>query len=285
MRPADPTPDPLKTTHSHRGISPRGTTYLIGGEPDPERACACLVLIHGVGLNKEVWLAQVEVFSREYQVISYDLLGHGDSPLPSSKPCLEEYTAQLAELLDHLNISKAHIIGHSMGALISVAFALEYTTAVCSVIAMNIVYKRDATQRNAVQDRARAVLQSGQISGIELALQRWFENESGDASQQKIARIRQWMEQVDPAGYGRSYQLFASTDRAFTGRLSALRNPILYLTGSLDSNSTPLMSQKMAAETPNGQVVVIENEAHMMAYIHPEMVNQIIGQFLDEVSA
>jgi pimeloyl-ACP methyl ester carboxylesterase len=285
LRPADPTPDPLKTTHSHRGISPRGTAYLIGGEPDPERACACLVLIHGVGLNKDVWLAQVEAFSREYQVISYDILGHGDSPLPSSNPCLEEYTAQLAELLEHLNISKAHIVGHSMGALISVAFALEYAAVTCSVIAMNIVYERDVTQRKAVQDRARAVLQSGRVSGIELALQRWFENESSEASQQKIARIRRWMEQVDPAGYGRSYQLFASSDRAFTGRLSTLRTPILYLTGSLDSNSTPVMSQKMAAETSNGQVAVIENEAHMMAYIHPEKVNHFIGRFLDEVSA
>ncbi len=282
MRPADP--NALKTVQSRSGFSPQGTAYSISGEPDPACACSSLVLIHGVGLIKDVWQAQIEAFSSDYQVISYDMLGHGDSPLPTSRPRLEEYTAQLAELLEHLNVSKAHIIGHSMGALVSVAFALEYALATCSVIAMNIVFERDTGQRKAVQDRARTVLQSGQTSGREQALQRWFENESGDETRQKIARIRQWMEQVDATGYGRSYQLFATADSAFTGRLNSLTIPVLYLTGGLDANSTPVMSQKMAAETPLGRALVIDKQAHMMAYIHPEKVNQLIGQFLDEVS-
>lgn len=285
MRPANPTHNPIKTSHGRSGFSPQGTAYSINGAPKSGCACTSLVLIHGVGLNKDVWQAQIKAFAGDYQVISYDMLGHGGSPLPSSQPSLEEYTAQLAELLDHLNISRAHILGHSMGALVSVAFALEYAPATCSVIAMNIVFERDSAQRSAVQDRARATFQSGKITGIETALQRWFENESGEECRQKSARVRQWMQQVDPVGYGRSYQLFATSDRAFTGRLDTLSNPVLYLTGSLDANSTPAMSQKMAAETPQGQAMVIKNQAHMMAYIHPEEVNHLIGQFLDEVSA
>ncbi len=285
MRSADPTPDPLKTPRSRCGISPQGTAYSISGKPESgSDLCSTLVLIHGVGLNKDVWQAQIEAFSSDYQLICYDMLGHGNSPLPALQPRLEEYTAQLAELLDHLKIPKAHIIGHSMGAIISVAFALEYASATYSVIAMNIVYERDAAQSRAVQDRASAVLQSGQIYGIELALQRWFENETGVESRQKIIQIRQWMEQVDPVGYGRSYQLFAMSDRALTGKLNKLSRPVLYLTGSLDANSTSEMSQKMAAETPHGQALVIENEAHMMAYIHPDKVNRFIGQFLEKVS-
>ncbi len=263
--------------------TPQGTAYLIGGTqsaaPDARPA---LVFIHGVGLNKAVWRAQLDAFGDQHRVISYDMLGHGDSRLPAARPTLHDYASQLDELLSHLNIEQAHIIGHSMGALISIEFALSYAHRTCSVVAMNIVYQRNPAQRKAVRDRAAEVLRSGQILGIEQALQRWFENETGVDSGQKINRIRQWMQQADATGYGRSYQLFASSDVAFTGRLNQLAKPVLYLTGSKDRNSTPAMSQKMAMGRPQGQALVLENEAHMMAYIHPDAINAVIRQFLDE---
>jgi pimeloyl-ACP methyl ester carboxylesterase len=201
----------LPAADSSTGITPQGTTYSISGNKKiNRRGCSTLVLIHGVGLNKAVWHPQIKAFSDDFKVIAYDLLGHGDSPLPPSRPTLRDYAAQRAELLDHLSLRQAHIAGHSMGALISIAFALAYAHRACSVIAMNIVYQRNAVQREAVLKRAEAVLQSNQIDGIELALQRWFDKETGTEALQKIARVRQWMKQADPAGYGRSYQFFAA---------------------------------------------------------------------------
>ncbi len=285
LRRKDPHPKPLENAESHSGISPLGTTYSMSGKPESIHGrCLTLVFIHGVGLNKAVWQAQHDAFSADYQVISYDMLGHGGSPQPPLHASLENYAAQLAELLTHLNITRAHIIGHSMGALVSVAFALDYPQLSCSLVAMNIVYQRNLVQREAVLDRAAAVLQSGQVSGIELALKRWFENESGTETREKMDRIRGWMDQANPTGYGRSYQLFASSDRAFTGRLRQLAVPVLYLTGSKDANSTPAMSQQMAMDTPSGQATVLEDQAHMMAYIHPDKVNPVIKQFLNEAS-
>lgn len=282
MRQTNPLPGADRST----GITPQGTTYSISGNKKAaHRACSTLVFIHGVGLNKAVWQSQIEAFSSGFNVIAYDLLGHGDSPLPSLRPTLRDYAAQLVELMDHLGLRQAHIVGHSMGALISIAFALAYAHRAYSVIAMNIVYKRNAVQREAVLKRAEAVLQSNQIDGIELALQRWFEKETGTEALQKIARVRRWMKQANPTGYGRSYQLFALSDRAFAGRLDQLSLPVLYLTGEKDANSTPGMSLKMAAGTPLGQAVVLENEAHMMAYIHPEKINPLVRHFLEDSSS
>ena len=85
---------------------------------------------------------------------------------------------------------------------------------------MNIVYKRTQTQRDAVIARAEKVLAHGQIVGVEGALARWFAGKSDPASLEKIAAVGQWLSQVDPIGYGRTYRLFANSDDAFVGAIA-----------------------------------------------------------------
>ena len=239
-----------------------------------------LVFIHGVGLNRNVWQPQVDYFANRYQVLTYDILGHGDSHRPDEGVTLNAYAEQLAHLLDHLQMGQVSVIGHSMGALISVAFALTYPEKVHKLVPMNIVYQRSTPQRDAVVARAERVLAAEELTGIETTLKRWFADKTDEASRVKIAQIAQWMAQVDPVGYGRTYKLFATSDDAFRGQLHQLSMPVLYLTGENDPNSTPAMSHQMAAETPQGQAMVVSGEAHMMAYICPEKVNPLIEKFL-----
>ena len=63
-----------------------------------------LIFIHGVGMMGDVWAPQVEYFSNDYQVITYDFLGHGESPLPPEEPVLDDYVEQLNNLLKHLSL-------------------------------------------------------------------------------------------------------------------------------------------------------------------------------------
>ena len=58
--------------------TPAGTSYLATGQGQP------VVLIHGVGLNKEMWGGQVVGLATNYRVITYDMLGHGASPRPAA---------------------------------------------------------------------------------------------------------------------------------------------------------------------------------------------------------
>lgn len=239
-----------------------------------------LVFIHGVGLNKKVWQPQVDQFVDRYQILVYDMLGHGNSHRPNATVTLDDYVAQLADLLDALKLQPVTLIGHSMGALVAVAFALTHPEKVERLVPMNIVYQRNLAKREAVVARAEKVLLDGAITGIDGTLARWFSDKTDPISLAKVKQIGEWMGQVDPVGYGRTYKLFATSDDAFTGRLGELSMPVLYLTGENDPNSTPAMSQQMAAETPNGRVSVVIGEAHMMAYINPDKVNRHLEDFL-----
>ena len=254
-----------------------GTAFKsYGDQPSP------LIFIHGVGMRGDVWSPQVEYFSNDYQVITYDFLGHGESHLPPEEPVLDDYVEQLNNLLKHLNLSLISLVGHSMGALISVAFALKYPDKVKALVPINIAFNRSEEAQKGVLNRANQILQTNKILNIEQTFERWFKNKTSADDLKKIDKIRNWLANTSPQGYGRTYRLFALSDKVFLNKLSRLRPPVLYLTGDEDPNSTPAMSQQMAEETPNGSSNSLTGEAHMMSYIAANKVNPIIEQFFME---
>ena len=238
-----------------------------------------LIFIHGVGMRGDVWSPQVEYFSNDYQVITYDFLGHGESPLPPEEPILDDYVEQLNNLLKHLDLSLISLVGHSMGALISVAFAIRYPDKVKALVPINIAFNRSKEAQKGVLNRANKILQTNKILNIEQTLERWFKNKTSVDDLKRIDKVRNWLANTSPQGYGRAYRLFALSDKVFLNKLSRLSPPVLYLTGEEDPNSTPAMSQQMAEKTPNGSSNSLIGEAHMMSYIAADKVNPIIEQF------
>src|SRR5947209_17799867 len=91
--------------------------YAVSGQGEP------LVLVHGWALNMSVWNDQVRAFAPRYRVVTYDLRGFGHS---TGVPDVTSDPADLAALLDRLGIQSAHIVGHSRGGTIALAFALAF---------------------------------------------------------------------------------------------------------------------------------------------------------------
>ncbi|MDG1345460.1 MAG: alpha/beta hydrolase [Candidatus Thioglobus sp.] len=251
------------------------TAYRVFGESGPY-----LIFVHGVGMSGEIWTPQVKHFFSNYRVITYDFLGHGQSPIPKKPPSIENYVEQLNSLVETINISNFSLVGHSMGALISVAFGLKYPEKITALISLNMVYKRSINAQSDVIERANLILKQGEINNIDQTLDRWFKNKTEYHQIQQIKKVHQLLTDVNPQGYGYAYKLFAESDRHFENKLSELSVPVLYLTGSDDPNSTPDMSSEMAHESPQGSFISIANEAHMMAYIAPEKINPVIEKFI-----
>lgn len=265
-----------------RGVS-AGTSYSVYS-PQAGEGAETVVLIHGVGMNQSVWSPQVAALSTRYRVIAYDMLGHGGSALPTPTPTLAEYAAQLEALLDALRIERAHVIGHSMGALVALEFALRHPRRTLSVAALNAVYDRTSGQREAVMSRAAMLGDVPLDAGIEATLARWFGDPVPVHLTKAAHAVRELLLSVDPVGYARTYQLFACSDDAHIGRLPQLAVPALFMTGECDANSSPAMSQAMAAAAPLGSAEIIANERHMMNVTNPSHVNERLLEFLFEAS-
>ena len=265
-----------------------GTSYSVYA-PQSADSRETVVLIHGVGMNQSVWAPQIEALSTAYRVLVYDMLGHGASALPTAAPTLDEYAAQLEALLDEMQIERAHVVGHSMGALVALEFALTHPQRTRSVAALNAVYDRTPAQREAVMSRAATLGEpaAGQPAeaGVDATLSRWFGDPIPVHLTQAAQAVRDLLLSVDPVGYARTYRLFASSDDAHVGRLAGLTVPALFLTGECDPNSSPSMSRAMAQAAPFGRAEIIANERHMMNVTDPARVNERLLAFLAEASA
>jgi pimeloyl-ACP methyl ester carboxylesterase len=256
-----------------------GTGYCRAG------AGPAMVLIHGVGMHAGFWAPQIAAFAPHWDVIAYDTLGHGGSALPPETPSLADYDAQLLALLDGLGVQSATLVGHSMGALIALEFALNHPGRVKAVVPMNAVYCRTAAQRAAVQARA-AALQGGaqDVAWRQAAIDRWFGVPVPPDLLETAIWVGATLASVNPAGYARAYGLFAGADAAHVNRLQSLAMPVLFLTGAEDENSSPEMSRRMADAALQGQALALPGQRHMMSLAAPELVNEALTRFFAETA-
>jgi len=257
------------------GITSNGTAWRRYGSGQT------LVLLHGVGMSKLVWKPEIEELSAHFDVVTYDMWGHGESILPEGELALSNYTSQLVELLDELGIESANVAGHSMGGLIALDFAIKFPARCKSVVALNAVFRRTTEQRTAVEKRASDLAAGHVQMNITETLERWF-GETGTHEHTVAEEIsRNLLENVNPAGYSAAYQVFANSDEVHAESLAGLKVPALFFTGEFDPNSTPAMSEAMAHLAPKGQWAVLSNARHMMTLTDGQYVSDAIRDFIN----
>lgn len=265
-------PDAFDLTPAVSGVF-EGTKYSIYGAGEP------VVLIHGVGMEQAVWAPQVLGLSSQYQVITYDMLGHGGSRIPPDDVTLADYAAQLAQLLDHLQVSAATVVGHSMGALVALEFAIRYPQRTKRLAALNAVFMRSPEQRAAVMQRAQALQHTGVAATIDSTIERWFGNPVPADLVSAAQCMAALMTRVNPVGYARSYAIFARSDEVHADSLATLTMPVLFMTGEFDPNSSPAMSEAMARLVPNASLDIVKDARHMMSVTSAERINQGLREF------
>jgi pimeloyl-ACP methyl ester carboxylesterase len=98
-----------------------------------------VVMIHGLGASSGFWYASaVQWFRRFGRVTLFDLPGHGESDLWPSGYTPERLAGVVRELLDHLQISRAHVVAHSFGGVVALAFAARQPHRVKSLILADV---------------------------------------------------------------------------------------------------------------------------------------------------
>jgi pimeloyl-ACP methyl ester carboxylesterase len=107
--------------------------YAVKGEGEP------LILIHGYGAGMWVWEKQIDVLSRDYRVYALDLLGHGFSDRPKISYTPETYFHFLREFMDAVGISRATLIGNSMGGGVAWGTALFFPERVNRLILIDCI--------------------------------------------------------------------------------------------------------------------------------------------------
>jgi len=222
-----------------------------------------IVLIHGVGLRAEAWNAQIDALAPYFSVAAVDMPGHGESPRLPDGAGLHDYAAAISAVLNE----PAIVVGHSMGAMVALDIARQNPDLVLGVGALNAIFERTPAAAQAILARA-ARLDGVSQTDPSVALERWF----GQAASSARVACGDWLRAADPAGYRAAYTTFAHEDGPTRATLENLACPALFMTGSLEPNSTPDMSYAMAQLAPLGRAMIVEGAAHMMPMTHAAQV-------------
>lgn len=250
------------------------TAYDVHGDGAP------VILIHGLGLNRAMWQWQLPALSSRFQVVCYDLLGHGDSPKPAGPYTMEQMVAQLDDLMVDLDISRAALVGFSLGGLINRAFALAYPRKTTALVILNSAHARTAAQRDSIELRVRQAKESGPAATVDAALERWFSKDFARRNPVLLKQVRQWVVANDASVYPDLYRLLAEGDKGLETQISAIDCPTLIVTGEEDHGNSPEMTRQMAALMPNARAEVLPGLRHMALAEDPATINGLLVEFL-----
>jgi len=145
--------------------------YSITGSGPP------LFLIHGIDAAEDAWRFMLPKLSKHFSVVTYDLRGHGKSPVTHKSFTLDELVLDLERIREKTKFEKAHFAGHSLGGMIAPAYALKFPDHVISVGLLSTVAGRSEEDSKKVWN----VINEMEKNGIEKTLQtlttRWFTDE------------------------------------------------------------------------------------------------------------
>ena len=96
-----------------------------------------VLFVHGLGSSSRDWEEQVKYFSKDYQVVTIDVRGHGLSDKPPGPYSIKLFSDDTAALITSLELSPVHIVGISMGGMIAFQMAVDHPHLLKSMTIVN----------------------------------------------------------------------------------------------------------------------------------------------------
>jgi pimeloyl-ACP methyl ester carboxylesterase len=256
--------------------SPDGTAFDIHGPVD----APVVVLVHGLGLTRAVWDLTQPALVQRYRVVSYDILGHGQTPSVAA-PTLSHLTRQLADLLDYLRLPRATIVGFSLGGMIARHFAQTHPDRATALGILHSPHTRTAEAQAAIAARVVQARSSGPAATVEAALVRWFTDDFRAANPRVMDLVRSWVLGNNPATYPDYYAILVEGVAGVVAPQPPLTLPTLVITGDQDYGNGPEMTQAIAADIPGAQTLILPGLRHMALMEDPAAINTPLRAFLD----
>ena len=251
------------------------TSYYLNKKDDK----STIVFIHGVGLTKEIWDQQVEFF-KNYNILTYDLLGHGKTPLEKSQLTFDDYNKQLLNLIDELDLKKIHLVGFSLGALIARNFASVHNDRLSSLILHGSIYKRSKDQKTVIQNRYEILKLDGPASR-KSSLRRWFTQEFLKKNIEIYEKIDSMLENNDLKNFLKAYKLFVYYEDD-NEMINKIKTNTLVTTGQFDVGSTPEMAKNLSDQIKGSKYIEIKNGKHLCQIECAKNFNKTIELFVDQ---
>jgi len=234
---------------------------------------AAVLLSHGYSATSEMWAGQVAALRGRFQVIVWDMRGHGRSDYPADQAQYSEAhtVADMAALLDACGAERAVIAGLSLGGYMSLAFQATHPARVRALMLFDTGpgYRSDEA-RDAWNKQANARADKMEAEGLAAR---------GGSPEVQMCHHR------DAGGLARAARgMLAQRDGRVMAVLPEIAVPTLVLAGADDTpylGATDYMAKKIAG----ARKVIIPNAGHASNLQQPEAFNRAVEEFLSTLPA
>lgn len=245
----------------------------IAGEGPP------LFLIHGIGAARDTWARALPVLTPHFTVVTYDLRGHGASPLPDGAFGLDELVNDLERVRERTGFETAHFAGHSLGGMIGPAYARRFPDRVLSLGLLSTAAFRTEDDSAKVWGVVRAMEDKGIPQVLETLTDRWFTDAFIAAHPDVVERRLKQVVDTDPDVFLNVFRIYAGTEMA--PWLHEVEAPCLVLTGENDGGCNPRLNRQIEAALPDAQLVILPGYKHSLLLEAGDEVARHILRFVE----
>ncbi len=244
------------------------------------RGGAPVVLVHPVGLDLSYWDRQIEALCDEHDVVAFDLPGHGSSPGSPADWTLDQAAEVLAQVVRGTGSDSAHLVGLSVGGMISQALALAQPDLVRSMTLIDTAAAFSEEGRAGMRARAGMARSGGMAAVVLSTLQRWFTPETVVRRPDLIDRVTKTLLADDPLVHAAMWDMISALD--LVSQLHRISCPTLILVGEHDPSSPPAAARVLQENITGSEMHVIPGASHMAPLETPGMINGLLQAFLDK---
>jgi pyruvate dehydrogenase E2 component (dihydrolipoamide acetyltransferase) len=238
-----------------------------------------VVLLHGFGGDLNNWLFNTDKLAERRRVVALDLPGHGESAKDVGVGDLDAFAEVLGGFLDAVGTGRAHLVGHSMGGAVALAYALAHPDRVASLILVAAAGLGEDINPDYI-DGFVAAERRRELKGV---LELLFADQ-GLVNRKLVDEVLRYkrLDGVQDALETMAAAMYPSGRQTtvLTGELDRLAVPTLVVWGEQDRVLPAAHAQAMAGRARVELLAGAGHSPHMEA---ANEVNRLVGGFLDEL--
>jgi len=218
------------------------------------------VLLHGFLESSKMWNQFVRDFSENHTIITVDLPGHGNSGCVAEIHTMELMAIVVNAVLDHLQITNATFIGHSMGGYVCLALAETNSEKINKLVLLNSSASEDNQERKESRNRVLRIIKTNREAFISMAITNLFAEESRAQHKKTIATLKGDALKFPPEGIVAAIKGM-KTRKDRTAVLKGLENKAYFIYGAQDP-IVPLSEIESITKNTNATLFKVEG-GHM----------------------
>ena len=237
-----------------------------------------MVLLHCLGVDRHLWDFATANLSRSFMLLTYDLPGHGETPVPANPYSIEHLSEQLAVILRRSQVAPAHVVGISLGGLVAQHFAATYMDQVDRLVLIDTTPRYTDDLRQMWAQRAAAARSAGVRSLTEELLKIWFTPEFLAQDPPAVRYVRDMFARASGEGYALACEALAAADlRPIVQKIAA---PTLVVCGDQDIPSFLDSAHWLAQNIPHARLEWLSPARHASVLEQPNAFLRLIRKFL-----